>query len=61
MPNIIEVLVVNRDTHIRVRLCNPFYAMHQGSDNLKREKISFHSIDNIQGFIPYNDFFLNGI
>jgi hypothetical protein len=32
------------------------YAMHQnGSDNLRRRKVSFHSIDNIQDL--YNDFF----
>jgi hypothetical protein len=37
------------------------YAMHQNAQIIwKRRKVSFHSIDN-SGFIPYNDFFLNGI
>jgi N utilization substance protein B len=29
------------------------YAMHQnGSDNLEKKKVSFHSIDNIQDLYP---------
>jgi N utilization substance protein B len=41
--------VVNR-RHIRVKVMQSIYAMHQnGSDNLEREeKFLFHSIDNIQ-------------
>jgi N utilization substance protein B len=47
--------VVNR-RHIRVKVMQSIYAMHQnGSDNLKEEKFLLQYRQHSR-FIPYNDF-----
>jgi N utilization substance protein B len=47
--NFIKVLTVVNRRHIRVKVMQSIYAMHQnGSDNLRGREVPFHSIDNIQ-------------